>query len=306
MKTVTRRHFLATTAAALPAAAQSAPSTRDGWIDAHVHVWSPDTEAYPLAKGYKKENMKPANFTPEELLALANPAGVSRIVLIQMSFYRFDNRYMLDTMAKFPGVFGGVAVIDENGPDPAAEMRELNARGVRGFRVRANEETIGAWPKAEGLKQMWKTAAETGQAICCLATPAAFPAIRGMCEAFPKTPVVIDHFGRVGSKGTTIVDSELENLCRLSEFKTVSVKVSAFYALGKKLPPYDDLAPMIRRLRDSFGSDRLMWATDCPFQVQNGHTYGESITLIRDRLDFLSDDDKTRMLRTTADRVFFG
>lgn len=306
MKTVTRRHFLAATAAAIPAAAQSTPFSKDGWIDAHVHVWTPDTAAYPLGKGYQKENMKPASFTPEELLALANPAGVSRIVLIQMSFYRFDNRYMLDTMAKYPGVFGGVAVIDENGPDSAADMRELNARGVRGFRVRANEETIGAWPKADGLHQMWKTAAETGQAICCLATPAAFSAIRGMCEVYPKTTVVIDHCGRVGSKGTKIVDSELENLCRLSEFKTVSVKVSAFYALGKKQAPYDDLSPMIRRLRDSFGSDRLMWATDCPFQVQNGHTYGESIALIRDRLDFLSEEDKTRMLRTTAERVFFG
>lgn len=304
MKTLTRRHFLAT-AAALPAAVQSAPSSKQGWIDAHVHVWTPDTGAYPLAEGFKKENMRPPSFTPEELLALANPAGVSRIVLIQMSFYRFDNRFMLDTMAKYPGVFGGVAIVDENGPDPGAAMRELGAKGVRGFRVRANAETINAWPNAEGLKSMWKTAAETGQSICCLARPDAFHAIRGLCEVFPKTPVVIDHCGRVGATGA-IVESELENLCRLAAFKTVTVKVSAFYALGKKQAPYDDLAPMIRRLRDAFGSDRLMWATDCPFQVQNGHTYGDSIALIRDRLDFLSEDDKTRMLRTTAERVFFG
>ena len=27
---------------------------------------------------------------------------------------------------------------------------------------------------------------------------------------------------------------------------------------------------MIRRLRDAFGAERLMWATDCPYQVQTG------------------------------------
>ena len=37
------------------------------FIDAHVHVWTPDTAHYPLAAGYKKEDMKPASFTPEEL-----------------------------------------------------------------------------------------------------------------------------------------------------------------------------------------------------------------------------------------------
>ena len=35
------------------------------YIDAHVHVWTPDTVRYPLAPGYTKENMKPASFTAE-------------------------------------------------------------------------------------------------------------------------------------------------------------------------------------------------------------------------------------------------
>src|SRR5947209_20632044 len=57
------------------------------FIDAHVHVWTPDTAHYPLAEGYKKEDMKPASFTPEELFKHCKPAGVDRINLIQMSFY---------------------------------------------------------------------------------------------------------------------------------------------------------------------------------------------------------------------------
>ena len=84
------------------------------------------------------------------------------------------------------------------------------------------------------------------------------------------------------------------------------MKISAFYALSKGQPLYLDLAPVIRRLLEAYGPERLMWATDCPFQVQNGHTYLDSIALIRDRLDFLSDSERQWLLRKTAERVFFS
>src|SRR2546421_9885231 len=95
------------------------------YIDAHVHVWTPDTAHYPLAPGYKKEDMKPASFTPEQLFKHCKPAGVDRINLIQMSFYGFDNRYMTDMIALYPETFAGTAVIDPWGEAPGQLMTEL-------------------------------------------------------------------------------------------------------------------------------------------------------------------------------------
>jgi predicted TIM-barrel fold metal-dependent hydrolase len=63
---------------------------------------------------------------------------------------------------------------------------------------------------------------------------------------------------------------------------------------------------MIRRLVEAYTPRRLMWATDCPYQVQNGHTYRDSIELVRSRLEFLSDEDRQWLLGKTAERVFFG
>ena len=62
------------------------------YIDAHVHVWTPDLSHYPLAPGYKKEDMRPPSFTPEELFKHSKPVGVNRINLIQMSFYGFEKQ----------------------------------------------------------------------------------------------------------------------------------------------------------------------------------------------------------------------
>ena len=275
----------------------------DSFIDAHVHVWTPDLAAYPLARGYTREKMKPASFTPEELFAHCQPHGVQRIVLIQMSYYGFDNRYMLDMMKKHAGVFSGVAVIDEN-DRPARTMQGLARQGVRGFRIRQGDRPGNGWLNTKGMATMWKTGAKHGLAMCHLCQPDSFPAIGKMCQQYPETPVVIDHFGRLGIDGT-IPQQDLDHLCELGKHKNTHVKVSAFYALGKKKAPYTDLLPMTRRLLDSFGPERLMWASDGPFQVVGGHRYGPSIDLIKNA-DFLSDGDKTWLLRKTAEKVFFS
>jgi predicted TIM-barrel fold metal-dependent hydrolase len=248
--------------------------------------------------------MVPTSFTPTELFANCRSQGVSRIVLIQMSFYKFDNSYMLDVVASEPHTFSAVALVDETKPDVVSDMKALSLRGVRGFRVRANRERAEAWKDSPGFRKMWTYAADTGLAICPLADPDALPAIQAMCKEFPKTRVVIDHFARIGASGTVSAE-DLEQLSRLSDFENTFVKTSAFYALGAKTPPYADLAPMIRTLHAAYGARRLMWASDCPYQVQPGHHYADSIGLIRDRLDFLNAEDKEWLLRKTAEHVFF-
>jgi len=277
----------------------------DGAIDAHVHVWTPETERYPLAAGFRRDEMKPPSFTPEQLFEHARPCGVSRVVLIQMSFYGFDNSYMLDSMRRFPRVFSGVAVVDDSSGDPPAQMRELAKKGVRGFRIYPRNLPVDGWLNGDGMQSMWKCGAEEGLAMCHLVNPDAVAAIDRNCAKFPDTPVVIDHFARIGVDGA-IRQHDLDALCRLARHRKTHVKVSAFYALGAKKAPYLDLIPMIRRLLDAFGPERLMWATDCPYQVQEGHAYADSIALVRDRLDGLSDGDREWLLWKTAEKVYFG
>lgn len=304
----TRRAFLHSSALAALATAgcSSLPGATRGTIDAHVHVWTPDTRRYPLASGFSREkDMVPPSFTPAELFAHCRPQGVSRIVLIQMSFYEFDNRYMLDAMAQHPGIFSGVAIVDEKKPDVVATMKSLAARGVRGFRIYTDKAKAEAWSQSAGMKQMWSYAADAGLSMCLLANPDALPAVQRMCRAYPRTRVVMDHFARIGVKGS-VPPADLDQLCRLADSDHTHVKTSAFYALGAKKAPYTDLAPMIRRLRETYGAARLMWASDCPYQVGEGHNYADSIALIRDRLDFLTVDDKEWMLRKTAEKVFFS
>jgi predicted TIM-barrel fold metal-dependent hydrolase len=275
------------------------------WIDAHSHIWTPDTAAYPLAAGFRRSDMAPPSFTVGELQANMKTAGVSRVVLIQMSFYGYDNRYMLDAIRKHPEMFSGVAVIDQNGRDPSAEMKRLKPLGVRGFRIFPKNEPMGNWLGSDSMHRMFTTATAERMAMCCLIDANALPALDRMCRDFPEAPVVIDHLCRIGVDGT-VHPEDVRALCGMARHKHVNVKVSAFYALGKKQAPYTDLAPFIRSVFEAFGPERLMWATDSPYQVVDGHTYKASIDLIRAGLDFLSSDDQEWLLRKTAERVFFS
>lgn len=305
LRSFSRRDFLVTAAAASASGMPFAAEKESGFIDAHVHVWTPDLAAYPLAASFQAKGMAPTSFTPEELFAHCRPQGVARIVLIQMSFYQYDNSYMLDVMRKHPGVFSGVAIVDENRPDLTSAMDQLAKQGVRGFRLYTDKEKAEAWLDSPAMDRMWRHAAEQGLAMCLLANPDALPAVRRLCDKHPKTRVVIDHFARIGMKGP-VDQADLDQLLGLADFEHTHMKVSAFYALGEKKAPYTDLGPMVRQLRDRYGARRLMWASDCPFQVGDGHTYADSIALVRDRLDFLSEDDKEWMLHKTAEKVFFS
>jgi predicted TIM-barrel fold metal-dependent hydrolase len=271
-------------------------------IDAHVHVWTDDRERYPRT-GPQLDYLS-ERFTPEDFLAHGRPHGVQRAVLVQMSFYGFDNTYMLDSMEARPGVFSGIAIINSESARPDRAMTELARRGVRGFRIRPELRSRMGLESA-GMAGMWQCAAEHRLAICPLIDPDAIPVLEKMCGRFPDTPVVIDHLARIGMDGE-IHKADVRALCGLAAHPNVYVKVSAFYALGRKQAPHDDLLPLVRLVWEAYGARRLMWGSDCPFQVQDGHKYADSIEFIRQRAVFLSEDDRSWMLSKTAESLFFA
>jgi predicted TIM-barrel fold metal-dependent hydrolase len=274
-----------------------------GHIDAHSHVWADDLAAYPISPPYTPADMQPATFTPDDLLALAEPCGVDRVVLIQMSFYEFDNSYMLDCIARYPGKFSGVAIVDHTREDLGDEMARLRAGGARGFRVYQCDPFPHSTLDQGPYDRLLGLAGELDMAICPLLDPSFLPVVGKVAQAFPRTTFVLDHLARVGIGGQ-MDETKIDALCALGRHDNCYVKVSGFYALGTGKAPHDDLIPLIRRVHDAFGARRLIWATDCPYQAITS-TYEASIGLIRDRIDFLSDEDKREMLGGTAERVFF-
>jgi len=273
------------------------------FIDAHVHVWTENITRYPISQNYSGTDLRPLAFLPDEILKHAEPHGISGIVLVQMSYYGYDNSYMLDVMKEYEGIFSGIAVVDSDETRPDLAMRELINEGVRGFRIQPSESHI-SWLDSPGYGRMFCCAADEQVAICPLIDIENLPGLKIMCGRFPDTTVVVDHLCRIGIDGT-IKEEHIAQLCSLAYYPKIYLKVSAFYALGQKSSPYKDLAFLIERVYNAFGPERLMWGSDCPYQVAGEHNYGDSFALIDRHLAFLSSSDRDQILRNTAKKVFF-
>ena len=71
---VSRREAIASGAAAVTVAALADQSTasqpKTPWIDAHSHIWTPDTSVFKLQPGMTPDDLAPQSFTDDELMAV--------------------------------------------------------------------------------------------------------------------------------------------------------------------------------------------------------------------------------------------
>lgn len=267
-------------------------------IDPHVHVWKADPR-FPWAKETTKPPEKDA--TPETLLALMKANGVERTVIIQVIHYRYDNRYLASVLKQYPGMFQGVARV--NPEDPAAPdtlSQLIREEGFRGVRLSPASGPSGDWIRGPLMPPLWRRCAQEKVPMTVLAPVTRMPDVTRLIEPIPELTVVIDHM----ADSPLDQPQELEKLLALRRYPNVFVKISHAWSLSKQPYPYSDAQAQIKRLYDTFGPQRLMWATDWPI-LENSHcTYAQALRLVRDDIAFLNADDKAWILSKTIERVW--
>ncbi|MEW6749467.1 MAG: amidohydrolase family protein [Candidatus Latescibacterota bacterium] len=286
-------------------------------VDAHVHVWTADTEKYPLAPGFQAGDLWRSSFVPEDHFRYSRALGKVRLNLVQMTWYGLDHGYILDRIAAAPHTFTGTgivpAVTDVALPRPDRCMRALAARGIRAFRVRGGRARaafgeIDRWLDHPGYDLMFATGAEDNLALSFLMGVDDLPALDRMCTRHPDTPVILDHVCGIRLRDGVFPEDRLRALCRMARHRSVMVKLGPFQALTDRGAPYLDLLPLIRRVVDAFGPHRCMWESDSGGPVampDPERDLAAAVALIRDHADFLGPTDKEQILGRTAERFFF-
>lgn len=223
-----------------------------GAWDTHVHVIGlPDR--YPLAAS--------RSYTPHVCLAddyrrLMKHLGLAHAVLVQPSFYGFDNSALLDTLAADPGRFRGVVVAAPDVDD--AILRDWRRLGVRGIRV--NLRNPGGLSLAD--------IAAFGDRIHALGwhiqLQIDLDALGDLDDLLRRTrvPFVLDHFG-FPDVGQGVQGAGFNRLLRAVEGGRLWVKLSGPYRVSRQETEYPDLLPFARALTTA-RPDRLLWASDWP------------------------------------------
>ena len=185
--------------------------------------------------------------------------------------------------------------------DPASpdHLSRLTDQGFRGVRISPAGNASGDWFKGPLMPPLWKRAHELKVPMTVLAPITRMPEVGTLLEKLPDLTVVIDHMADCP------VDqpAELEKLIALKRYPNLFVKVSHTWSLSKQPYPWLDAQEHVKRLHAAFGPQRLMWATDWPI-VENNSTYDKALSVVRDEMKFLNEDDKRWMLSKTIERVW--
>lgn len=297
----TRRQFLAQAGAvalASPLFSSESSKPEKGLIDSHVHVFERNPE-FPYAPG---AHPPAEDATPEKLLGLMHANGVARTVLIQVIHYKWDNRYLLSVVKRYPGMFHGVCRVNPEDPAAPDHLSALTAQGFRGVRISPASGASGDWIRGALMPPLWRRCSELKVPMQVLLPATRLPDIVPLIEANLELDVVIDHMADCPLDRPDL----LQHLLDLARYPRVYIKISDLWTLSKQPYPYPDAQEQVKKLLAHFGARRLMWDTNWPVSLAQ-LPYARIVELYRDHMNFLTQEEHEEILSGTVQRIWpFG
>ena len=97
--------------------------------DAQVHLWEVHRPDRPWPQEQQRPPHRPNGFSPEEMLAEMNAAGVDRAVIVPPTWVGENNATALQAAARYPRRFAVVGRFDVKAADARAQLEGL-ASGI--------------------------------------------------------------------------------------------------------------------------------------------------------------------------------
>lgn len=307
----------------------SDPATEDRLFDAHAHLIGDDWDSYPAAPFTPDLPMpdRPGfTVTADALIALMDTYHVAQACLVQRGHvYGYDNSYILDSAARYPGRLHPVVILDTQDPATPALYRDMVLnQHVRGLRM-ANARPWHldtAWMSSPQALEVWRVCADLGTPVTLIMfmnqLPYLLPLLKIVARQFPELPILLDHgampygmtqyeVGLARQNGEPILMPPaphfgIDRTIALFEdvpnvhFKITEINMERCDAAG--LRP----ARLVRRMVDSFGPQRLMWGSDVGQSML--WPYAEKTSMARAAADFLDADERGAFLHDNAARVY--
>ena len=160
-------------------------------VDTHAHIYSEDVNQYPqISEPYLPPN---GHGTIEHLKEETKRNSINKVVVVQtFTAYQHDNRWLIDTVERNRHWLTGVLNLDPFDIESVEIMKSARQVGVFGNRVSEGWTTDGTIrPEHDRLRS---TAQELGMVICALLNPPNCQSLANSLEAYPKAPVVLDHW----------------------------------------------------------------------------------------------------------------
>ena len=288
-------------------------------IDAHVHVFAKESEEFPRETS---DWLPPEREEPiEKLLGEMESSDIDQAVLVQIGGSQYEQHaYLLHCLREHPNRLLGIGLIPGESKSPVDHMDRLaDGTGIIGFRL----SSIGG-PRDPFLKfdirefetyPIWKHSAEKNYVLWLYVCARDTWQIPYMLEAFPQVRVVLNHLGVGPGKGKFSIDDkgrhhietsdyrvEPHTVYRFLSYENVMVHVSGQYAISSEPFPYKDIAGWHSQLFNIYGPQRMMWATDFPWIVEDPG-YGALANIVNELMPDIGEKAHEDIMGGTAARI---
>lgn len=276
-------------------------------VDAHVHVFlsqeeDPERSVDAIAPA---DRCAPA----DELEAAMAEAGVDRAVLVPLGP---EDGYVAGVRGQHPGRFAAVAVARDGQFDPGEVTERLDRGGFGGLRI---FDLPGDPDDAPWMPLLTRLAAD-GRVLWAYPPADQLDTLDAIVARLPELRILLNHSGftqsgiGVDDRGRPRIDTPVPQpseprMLALAAHPNIWVMASGAYAFSHQAYPYPDVTPITRRLADAYGTDRLVWASDFPWIVDDPG-YTACLELVDHHLPGLSGTEREAILGGNALRLLEG
>jgi predicted TIM-barrel fold metal-dependent hydrolase len=219
-------------------------------VDSHAHIWLKN-----LPKIDNPRHALEYDFSIEQYLKILSDHHIEYAVIAAASPFGDYNDYTIESIKHHKKLRG--TVILEPTVDPYS-LKQMSNDGIVG--VRLPYISMPELPDLSSFeyKKLFKRFADLNWHVHLHIDGPRIPQVLPYLEQ-SGVKIVLDHFGRPDEQ-EGIHCKGFQMMMKSMEKGNTWVKVSAAYRLGKK-----NTITYGTELLKNFGSDRLLWASDCPF-----------------------------------------
>lgn len=226
-------------------------------IDAHCHVLDPVRFPYTPDTTYRPAGQELG--TVEQYLQVMPAYGIEHALLVgPNSGYQYDNRCLLDALARGGGRFKGIAVVRNE--TTREDLLALRAAGVIG--VAFNATVMGVEHYAAASRLLRELAA-LDMLLSLQVEHDQLAALRPLVED-SGARTLIDHCGRPAPDGG-LQQPGFQALLSMARNGRTAVKLSGWQKFSRQRAPWDDTRAYADALLEAFTPDACLWASDWPF-----------------------------------------
>jgi predicted TIM-barrel fold metal-dependent hydrolase len=301
---ISRRQWIGGVLAMAPASKAARP--RGILIDTHIHLFDPEKFAY-----HPNATYRPPAQTLDQYVRFVREAKIDHAIIVHPEPYQDDHSYLEYCFLHEPfrGLFKGTCLFDPIAAETPARMEVLVKKlpgRIVALRIHETQDpkkpptTSGAIRdrdmRSPAMLTTWRKAHSLGLAIQMHFIPRYAPQIRVLASQLPEMPVILDHLGRYG-EGT---QAEYDEVLKLADLPRIYMKFSAVRYSSRQEYPHSDVKPLIRRLFQAFGAERVIWGglgMDMP-------EFHRQAALLDEMFDFAGETARAKIRGLNAVRLF--